>query len=106
MLEERSINVSTVHKAKGLEFPVVFVTNFPGYFGSANERLLYVALTRAKNLLYTGYQGNTFQAYSSSRGFEMNRTWITNAARDLNRSAPSKHLLNASMRILKTSRLI
>lgn len=106
VLEERSINVSTVHKAKGLEFPVVFVTNFPGYFGSANERLLYVALTRAKNLLYTGYQGNTFQAYSSSRGFEMNRTWITNAARDLNRSAPSKHLLNASMRILKTSRLI
>ncbi|CAX40535.1 ATP-dependent DNA helicase, mitochondrial precursor, putative [Candida dubliniensis CD36] len=106
VLEEHSINVSTVHKAKGLEFPVVFVTNFPGYYRSVNARLLYVALTRAKNLLYTGYQGNTFQAYSSSRGFEMNRAWISSTARDLQRNNPSKHLLNAGMRILKTSRLI
>ena len=61
MLEERSINVSTVHKAKGLEFPVVFVTNFPGYFGSANERLLYVALTRAKTCYTRGTRATPFK---------------------------------------------
>lgn len=57
------VTISTIHAAKGLEWPVVFI---PGtYQGSiphsraedSNEerRLLYVAMTRAKALLYMSY---------------------------------------------------
>ena len=60
------INLMTVHTAKGLEFPVVFVVRmsegiFPnqralddgGYMGMEEERrLAYVAMTRAKERLY------------------------------------------------------
>ncbi|CAH2353196.1 hypothetical protein CLIB1423_09S04940 [[Candida] railenensis] len=73
------INLSTIHAAKGLEFPVVFVTGaakifnykvaptyweqllseeeIPGIANSKNyekARLFYVASTRAKHLLYIG----------------------------------------------------
>lgn len=78
-LEEDAVNVLTVHKAKGLEFPVVFMVSliddrFPGrerrekipvpdeilkeslpgeenYF-QEERRLFYVGMTRAKKLLY------------------------------------------------------
>ncbi|KAK6347202.1 hypothetical protein TWF696_007276 [Orbilia brochopaga] len=60
---EGVLTISTIHNAKGLEWPVVFV---PGcYTGSiphsrsedADEerRLLYVAMTRAQTLLYLSY---------------------------------------------------
>lgn len=49
VFEEDSVNVSTVHKAKGLEFPVVFIPNFSRL---PTSRLKYVAVTRAKCLLY------------------------------------------------------
>lgn len=68
------VTISTIHAAKGLEWPVVFIP--AAYVGSipharsedANEerRLLYVAMTRAKALLYlscpsfsTSYGGQT-----------------------------------------------
>lgn len=57
-----SVSLLTIHKAKGLEFEVVFVIGFnegiiPGYKlkGNAKEeerRLAYVAITRAKEYLY------------------------------------------------------
>ncbi|CCG81065.1 Putative uncharacterized protein [Taphrina deformans PYCC 5710] len=60
-----SLVISTIHSAKGLEWPVVFI---PGvYHGSIpsaramdaeqdeERRLLYVAMTRAKALLYLSY---------------------------------------------------
>jgi DNA helicase-2/ATP-dependent DNA helicase PcrA len=78
-LEEDAVNVLTVHKAKGLEFPVVFIVSlisdrFPGrerrekipvpdeilkeplpkgesYF-QEERRLFYVGMTRAKESLY------------------------------------------------------
>ena len=57
------VTISTIHSAKGLEWPVVFI---PGvYEGSIpssraeehdeERRLLYVAMTRAKALLYLSY---------------------------------------------------
>lgn len=65
-INDENINVSTVHTAKGLEFPVVFLTD--SKIGrttlwdaleskstrslEATKRLFYVASTRAKNLLY------------------------------------------------------
>ncbi len=78
-LEEDAVNVLTVHKAKGLEFPVVFMVSliadrFPGRlqrekipipdeilkedfpegetYVQEERRLFYVGMTRAKKLLY------------------------------------------------------
>ncbi|MGD2248475.1 MAG: RecQ family ATP-dependent DNA helicase [Candidatus Methanofastidiosia archaeon] len=56
---DKAVNVLTIHKSKGLEFKVVFVTHlrkhsFPMWKGNTEEerRVFYVALTRAMNALY------------------------------------------------------
>ena len=71
MTEGDHVTLMTVHTAKGLEFPVVFVVKlnqgiFPsnrallegGYTAEEEERrLAYVAFTRAKERLYLTYSG-------------------------------------------------
>lgn len=67
--DDGMINISTIHTAKGLEFPVVFVLGLSpfgskmsmwdsvfdaNHLSAAKARLFYVACTRAKNLLYIG----------------------------------------------------
>ena len=56
---DEAVNVLTIHKSKGLEFKVVFVTHlrkysFPRWKGDVEEerRVFYVALTRAMDVLY------------------------------------------------------
>ncbi|MGF1452606.1 MAG: ATP-dependent helicase [Opitutales bacterium] len=64
--QEETVKLSTVHQAKGLEFPVVFVIGMADNLfplkraieeGDTDEerRLLYVAVTRAKDELYLIY---------------------------------------------------
>lgn len=80
-----SVNVLTMHRAKGLEFKVVFIIGvqvgiFPNDFFIDNEyklecerRLFYVAITRAKELLYiSSYQdplGGSFENTIIKHGF-------------------------------------
>ena len=55
------INVSTIHKAKGKEFDHVFMM-LDGFDANSDDdkRLLYVAMTRAKQNLSIHYNGNYF----------------------------------------------
>jgi len=57
--EKDTIQISTIHKAKGKEFDNVFImlNNFD-IRSDENKRLLYVAMTRAKNNLFIHYNGN------------------------------------------------
>lgn len=64
---EYSVQLMTIHSAKGLEFPVVFICGleeglFPHHFSSENKesleeerRLCYVGITRAMQRLYLCY---------------------------------------------------
>ena len=66
-LDEDPVQLMTIHSAKGLEFPVVFLTGLEeGIFPNENRksgndfleeerRLCYVAITRAMKLLYITY---------------------------------------------------
>ncbi|MCR4879647.1 MAG: UvrD-helicase domain-containing protein [Bacilli bacterium] len=71
LVDGEFVNLMTVHTAKGLEFPVVFIVRFnDGVFPSARSRdesgfkgleeerrLAYVAMTRAKERLYLSCAG-------------------------------------------------
>ncbi|MGC8926444.1 MAG: ATP-dependent helicase [Myxococcota bacterium] len=73
-LSSQTVSLMTIHSAKGLEFPVVFIAgleeNLLPHFKSAlnpdevaeERRLLYVAITRAKEKLYLSYANERFQA--------------------------------------------
>lgn len=82
IVNEDLVNISTVHSAKGLEFPVVFILGSNLEYGSwsnwqsvlngkqdeSKARLFYVACTRAQNLLYCG---------SRDEGSEVTRKYFT-----------------------------
>lgn len=71
--DDNKVALMTVHSAKGLEFPYVFVVGleenlFPsgGFLASSQDiqeerRLFYVALTRAKKVVEVGYAASRFR---------------------------------------------
>ncbi|CAM1501949.1 Fc.00g039330.m01.CDS01 [Cosmosporella sp. VM-42] len=110
------VTISTIHAAKGLEWPIVFVPSV--YTGSIphsrsedtdeERRLLYVAMTRAKALLYLSCPLYGSQGMSSNRvelspfvapfanaafakkGPSFDRAVVEGAAKILGREAPSE----------------
>ena len=59
---KEGVNLMTIHKAKGLEFPVVFVIGMvegimPSKKGDTEEerRIAFVGMSRAMNLLYLSH---------------------------------------------------
>lgn len=78
-MSSQTVSLMTMHSAKGLEFPVVFVSGFEEniipHFRSLldldgideERRLLYVAITRAKEKLYILWAKERFQAGMPSR---------------------------------------
>ncbi|BAO37787.1 ATP-dependent DNA helicase HMI1 [Kluyveromyces marxianus] len=70
-----SVNVSTIHSSKGLEFPIVFVMGRHDYGKyDIEKKLLYVAMTRARNHLYLVNVNNN--AIKSSENY--NRSLMNN----------------------------
>lgn len=76
LFEFDKVNISTIHAAKGMEFPVVFIVGLSEIMQpksswdpillqenarSSDFRLFYVAATRAKYLLYLGTSANALQ---------------------------------------------
>ncbi|KAF4972283.1 hypothetical protein FSARC_1119 [Fusarium sarcochroum] len=114
--EQKSlVTISTIHAAKGLEWPIVFVPSV--YTGSIphsrsedtdeERRLLYVAMTRAQALLYLscplyGSQGLSSKVELSpfvspfatkvfaKKGPSFDRVVVESAAKILGREAPSE----------------
>ncbi len=78
---KNSVTLMTLHAAKGLEFPVVFIVGmeeglFPGMRSSENEedleeerRLAYVGMTRAMQRLFLTYAASRFSF--GSRNYNM-----------------------------------
>lgn len=59
---KKGVNLMTIHKAKGLEFPVIFLVGLvegimPSKKGDQEEerRICFVGISRAMNLLYLSY---------------------------------------------------
>ncbi|CAK9437659.1 uncharacterized protein LODBEIA_P20370 [Lodderomyces beijingensis] len=97
-LDEESVNISTIHKAKGLEFPVVFVPKQ----SFSQSRLLYVAASRARNLLYVGGYGHRATEVSEA---EL-QSHMKHIAADLNRAIPTPGNLAAGRRLLSSFKKI
>ena len=82
--DEEYISLMTIHMAKGLEFPVVFVVGveedlFPSQMMittredlEEERRLFYVAITRSMNKLYLTYS-NTRYRYGMLKDCQMSR---------------------------------
>ncbi|KAF4998553.1 hypothetical protein FGRMN_3080 [Fusarium graminum] len=116
--QKSMITISTIHAAKGLEWPVVFVPSV--YTGSIphsrsedtdeERRLLYVAMTRAQSLLYLscplyGSQGMSSKVELSpfvspfaakvfaKKGPSFDRSVIESVAKILGRDAPAEKVI-------------
>ena len=107
--DENHVTMMTVHSAKGLEFPVIFVTGLEdGLFplsGALNERnlmeeerrLFYVALTRAQQMVYL--------LYATERRRTGSDSWAGLVSRFV-REVPAQFLENISFSSAMTRKIV
>lgn len=58
-----SVKLSTIHSSKGLEFPIVFLMGTGNHSSKMEDKVQYVGMTRARNLLYiTNVKHNRMKA--------------------------------------------
>lgn len=119
--EDKVVTLSTIHAAKGLEWPVVFIPSV--YSGSIphsraedvdeERRLLYVAMTRAQALLYLSYplRGSqwasnevevspflsSFTNMFAPKGPSFDRSLVEGTAMILGRKPPSEKVIFGSL---------
>jgi len=74
--DENGVTLSTIHKSKGLEFPVVFVIGMvngvlPNAKGDPEEerRIAFVAMSRARHLLYLSWSRSYLERLSKKSPF-------------------------------------
>ncbi|QHS76030.1 ATP-dependent 3'-5' DNA helicase [Saccharomyces paradoxus] len=85
-----TIKLSTIHSAKGLEFPIVFLTNGTMSNFPMDTNALYVGMTRARNLLYMcnmKHQRLVSKSPPYSRNIMSNNSFWAYYNKDMNRSA-------------------
>ncbi|EGW33658.1 uncharacterized protein SPAPADRAFT_147526 [Spathaspora passalidarum NRRL Y-27907] len=120
VIDKKSINISTVHKAKGLEFPVVFIPGCKSHYAkfpsspwrnmngvhapSAEEaRLLFVAMTRAKHLLYIGsINSSKWSKLFHKEPEKINTEYVSAMASSLNRKMPSADAIITGNQVYKS----
>ncbi|CAI4775392.1 CCQ_1a_G0047760.mRNA.1.CDS.1 [Saccharomyces cerevisiae] len=84
-----TVKLSTIHSAKGLEFPIVFLTNGSMSNFPMDTNALYVGITRARNLLYMcnmKHERLVSKSSPYSRNIMSNNLFWTYYNKDLNRS--------------------
>ena len=125
---QSQVTISTIHAAKGLEWPVVFIPS--AYEGSIphsraedtdeERRLLYVAMTRAQALLYMSYPVKNSQREETklspflstkkvgrsvaNQGPVINVPAVVDIARILKRGCPSGNEIEGWSRDLESTR--
>jgi DNA helicase-2/ATP-dependent DNA helicase PcrA len=79
--DKQGVSLTTIHKAKGLEFPVVFVIGLvegiiPTKKGDIEEerRICFVGISRAMRLLYLSYSHTYLGHPQRNRSF-LKRSW-------------------------------
>ncbi|MBK8981698.1 MAG: UvrD-helicase domain-containing protein [Ignavibacteria bacterium] len=94
--QKNAVTLMTIHSAKGLEFPVVFITGleeglFPVSGATMYEdeleeerRLFYVAITRAKSKLYMSFANQRYRFGTPS--FQMKSRFLKEIPEDISKS--------------------
>ena len=124
---QSQVTISTIHAAKGLEWPVVFILS--AYEGSIphsraedtdeERRLLYVAMTRAQALLYMSYPVKNSQREETklspflstkkvghifiNQGPAINVPAVVDIARILRRECPSREKIEEESQVLRSA---
>lgn len=82
--DPKRVQLLTIHRAKGLEWPVVFLIGFsegllPHYLGNPDEerRLAYVAMTRARDRLYIISPHHTYRGPTGVSEFAVDSGLVT-----------------------------
>ncbi|MBX7047096.1 MAG: UvrD-helicase domain-containing protein [Ignavibacteria bacterium] len=108
--KKNAVTLMTIHAAKGLEYPVVFITGLEeGLFPSMNSissqedieeerRLFYVAVTRAKTKLYLSYANMRYRFGTPS--YQMKSKFI----KEISDNIYSEHIKYEGMKIPQTKK--